>query len=190
MLLVKGNGCGAFVIFMPLQIEPVEGLSSRKWLLWLIYSCNSSFSSTPLCLLWWANTSSLRPFPQRERMEWLWANTERSFIFVLKTKCSDKRHSVRHINAQFCTATALAADRPSPSGENDPLLSVSLWMERELSPRQCVRDQDVVNLFKCKPVQFNYQPLIKFAATTPVLTTAVHAGWWLSGSGNWQTQSI
>lgn len=86
MLLVKGNGCGAYVIFTPLQIEPVEGLSSRKWLLWLIYSCNNSFSSTPLWLLWWANTSSLRPFPQRERMEWLWANMECSFIFVLENK--------------------------------------------------------------------------------------------------------
>ena len=36
---------------------------------------------------------------------------------------------------------------------------------------QYVRDHDVVNLFKCKPVQFNYQSIIKFASTTPVLTT-------------------
>lgn len=81
-----------------------------------------------------------------------------------------------HINAQLCLAISLAQDLPSQPGENDTVLNVSLWMERDLGPMQYVRDHDAVNLFKCKPVQFNYQSIIKFAATTPVLTTAVHTG--------------
>ena len=65
----------------------------------------------------------------------------------------------------------MAQDLPSQPGENDTVLNISLWMERDFSPMQYVRDHDVVNLFKCKPVQFNYQSIIKFASTTPVLTT-------------------
>ena len=76
-----------------------------------------------------------------------------------------------HINAQLYWAISLAQDLPSQPGENDTVLNISLWMERDFSPMQYVRDHDVVNLFKCKPVQFNYQSIIKFASTTPVLTT-------------------
>lgn len=36
-----------------------------------------------------------------------------------------------------------------------------------------VRDHAAVNLFKCKPVQFNYQFIIKFAATASTFVTAV-----------------
>lgn len=75
----------------------------------------------------------------------------------------------------LCLAISLAEVLPSQPGENDLFLNVSLWMERDFSPVHYVRDHDVVNLFKCKPVQFNYQPIIQFAATTPALTTAVHA---------------
>lgn len=115
------------------------------------------------------------PFPHVERMGWIRVNMEYSFSFVLK-KCSQILHYTLHINAQLCLAISLAQDFLSKPGESDIVLNVSLWMERDFSPVQYVRDHDVVNLFKCKPVQFNYQFIIKFAATTPVLTTAVHTG--------------
>lgn len=89
-----------------------------------------------------------------------------------------------HINAQLCLGILLAQDLLSKPGENDTVLNVSLWMCRDLSPVQYVRDHDVVNLFKCKPVQFNYQSIIKFAATNPVLTTAAHTGRRHSRSAN------
>lgn len=68
-------------------------------------------------------------------------------------------------------AISLAQDLLSRPGENDTILNLSLWVCRDFSPMQYVRDHEVVNLFTCKPVQFNYQSIIKFAATTPVLTT-------------------
>lgn len=142
----------------------------------------------------WQNISSLTPPPtshnhQIKRMGWLWVNMEYCFSSVLK-KCSEILHGTLHINAQLCLAISMVQDLLSKPRENNTVLNVSLWMERDFSPMQYVRDHDVVNLFKCKPVQFNYQSIIKFAATTPVLTTAVHTGWWHSRSGNWQTKSI
>lgn len=91
-------------------------------------------------------------------------------------KCSEVLHYTLHTNAQLCRAISLAQDLPFQPGENDSVLNVSLWMERDFGPMQHVTHHDVVNLFKCKPVQFNYQSIIKFAATAPVLTTAVHTG--------------
>lgn len=170
-------------------IKPLEGLFSRE-LLWLLIYSNNLFSFTSLCLLWSENINSLSSsHPQIGKIGWLWVNRNYSFSFVLKN-CSEILHHTLHINAQLCLATSLVHDSPSQPGENDTALNVSLWMERDFSPMQYVRDHDVVNLFKCKPVQFNYQSIIKFAATTPVLTTAVHTGWWHSRSGNWQTKSI
>lgn len=94
------------------------------------------------------------------------------------------QHSTLHINAQLCVAISLAQDLPSQPGENDTVLNVSLWMERDFRPLQYVRDHDVVNLFKCKPVQFNYQSIMQFAAITPMLTAAVRTGPWRGRSGN------
>lgn len=94
------------------------------------------------------------------------------------------RRSTLHINAQLCVAISLAGDLPSQPGENDTVLNVSLWMERDFSPLQYVRDRAVVNLFKCKPVQFNYQSIMQFAAITPTLATVVRTGRWRGGSGN------
>lgn len=101
---------------------------------------------------------------------------EYSFFFCPFKKYSEILYYTLHINAQLYWAISLAQDLPSQPGENDTVLNISLWMERDFSPMQYVRDHDVVNLFKCKPVQFNYQSIIKFASTTPVLTTAVHTG--------------
>lgn len=97
---------------------------------------------------------------------------------------SEVLHRNLHINAQLCLGISVAQGSLPKPGEGDTVLNVSLWMCRDLSPVQYVRDHGVVNLFKCKPVQFNYQSVIKFATTTPVLTTAVHTGGRHSRSGN------
>lgn len=101
---------------------------------------------------------------------------EYSFFLLHLKKYSEILHYTLHINTELCWAISLAQGLPSQPGQNDTVLNVSLWMERDCSPTQYVRDHDVVNLFKYKPVQFNYQSLIKFAATTPMLTTAAHTG--------------
>jgi len=69
-------------------------------------------------------------------------------------------------------------------------LNVSLCTDKDFSPMQHVRDHAAVNLFKCKPVQFNYQFIIKFAATASTFVTAVSTCWWHSMPGNWQPKSI
>lgn len=53
------------------------------------------------------------------------------------------------------------------------ILNVSLCIDKDFSPMPHVRDHAAVNLFKCKPVQFNYQFIIKFAATASTFVTAV-----------------
>lgn len=91
-------------------------------------------------------------------------------------KYSEILHYTLHINAQLRLAISLAQGLPSQPGENDTVLNVSLWMERGFSPMQYVRDHDVVNLFQCKPVQFDHRSVIIFVSTTPVSATAVHTG--------------
>lgn len=157
-------------------IKPFEGLFSRELLPWLIYSYNNLFSFTPYAHLGGKNISSLNPLLPKRMDGMVMRKIQNSLFLLYLKKCGEIQHYTLHINAQLCSAISLAQDFLPQPGENDTVLNVSLWMERDFSPMQYVRDHDVVNLFKCKPVQFNYQSIIKFATITPVLTTAVHTG--------------
>lgn len=185
------NGNRAWAHLTPLQtlLSNLPRVFFREIAAWLIYSCTNFFSSTPHAHFDGHIPAPQGPSPQRERMEWLWVNAECSFSFVLK---NTPWHTALH-PAYKCTITRgrLLGTTLSFSAWREWCRLKCIFMDGEgFQSTQYVRDHDGVNLFKCKPVQFNYQSIIKFAATTPVLTTAVHTGQWHSRSGNWQTKSI
>lgn len=147
-------------------IKPLEGLFSRELLLLLIYSKNNLFSFTSLVRTLVENI--LSPSPKR-REGWLWVNMEYSFFFLsLKIQWNIVLHPAYKCTTYWPSPCPRLTSQP---GEWYCSKSIcAKWMERDFSPMQCLH-HDVVNLFKCKPVQFTTVHN-KICLYNPVLTTA------------------